>query len=270
MSTLTRSAPSRPALLLVALALGACTAEPRSPDADDPQVVRSPTDSAKRVYRAEGSESLGVALDIVLDNSGSMRDDAAGDTRPKSVVAREAIERMLDATDSAVAKRPDFPVKIAIHIFNRDVETVLPMQPYDRDSVRAALERVPRPYGGTAIGRAMTVARRALYRSGVFRKNMLVITDGENTTGPSPRTVAREIFERSDGGVRMFFVAFDADAKQFDFVRDVRGETVAAANGEALATALDGIYRGKVLAEAPDSGAAPRARDSTSTRKPRP
>ena len=239
------------------LLLAACTAKVDVSTSDssrggDPQVVRSMADSTKLVYKAEGDEGFGVALDVVLDNSGSMEDRAPGDDRPKYVVAREAIERMLDATDSAIAKRPDYPVKIAIHVFSNRVTTMLPMQPYNRDSVRAAIARVPEPDGGTAIGRAMAAARQELYRSGVFRKSMIVVTDGKNTNGPSPRRVAREIFERSEGGVAMYFVAFDVEADAFDFVREVKGETVAAANGPALAQALDDLYRGKVLAEAPD------------------
>ncbi len=237
-----------------------------SADPIDSQVVRSAADSTRYVYKAQVDEGLGVSLDIVLDNSGSMDAEAKGDTRPKYIVAREALERMLDATDSAIAKHPDFPVKIAIHVFSSQVETVMPIQPYNRDSVRAALARVPAPNGGTAIGRALSAARQELYRSGTFRKNMLVLTDGENTSGPSPRDVAHEIFERSEGGVRMFFVAFDVDATTFDFVQDVKGETVGAANGAALTQALDRLYQGKVLAEA--MNVEPPNIDST--RKPKP
>ena len=225
---------------------------------DDPQVVRAPADSARLVYKSEIDEGVGVALDIVLDNSGSMEEVARGDVRPKYLVAREAIERMLDVTDSAVSKRPDFPVLVALHVFSTDVETVLPMQPYRGDSVRAALERVRPPRGGTAIGLGIDAARRVLYRSGVFRKNILVVTDGENTSGPEPERVAQEIFERSEGGVRMYFVAFDVDAANFAFVRSVRGEVVSAANGRALTAALDTLYQGRVLAEALDAGEGPR------------
>ena len=37
----------------------------------------------------------------------------------------------------------------------------------------------------------MDVARAGLYRAGTFRKYILVVTDGENTNGRSPRRVAR-------------------------------------------------------------------------------
>ena len=147
-------------------------------------------------YQAEVEEGLGAAVAILVDTSGSMKEDAPGDSRPKYVVAREALETMLDATDAFVAKRPDFPIKIGIYSFSSDVSTVLPLQPYDRDVVRAALARLPRPGGGTAIGEAMRAARPDLYRAGVFRKYLLVVTDGENTVGPQPgRRGARHLPE---------------------------------------------------------------------------
>ena len=63
----------------------------------------------------------------------------------------------------------------------------------------------------------------------------------------------------------MYFVAFDIDADEFAFVREVRGEVVGASNGDALRARLDEIYRGKILSEALDAGETnPAAADSTS------
>ena len=258
----TRAARIVPGVFALLLLAG-CDGSAQSDVADSSVQNREP-------YRSEVDEGLGIALDIVLDNSGSMRDTARGDRRPKYVVAQEAIERMLDATDSAVAKRPDFPVLVALHVFSDDVRSVLPMQPYNRDSVSAALARVGRPVGGTAIGRGIDEARKALYQSGVFRKNILVVTDGENTSGPSPSSVAREVFDRSAGGVRMYFVAFDVDAAKFAFVRSVKGEVIGAANAAALGAALDTLYQGRVLAEALDAGEGrvPPSSDSAARAKP--
>jgi hypothetical protein len=69
-------------------------------------------------YQAEVEEGLGAAIAILIDTSGSMKEDAPGDSRPKYVVAREALETMLDATDAFVVKRPDFPIKIGIYGFS--------------------------------------------------------------------------------------------------------------------------------------------------------
>jgi hypothetical protein len=125
------------------------------------------------------------------------------------------------------------------------------IQPYDRAALRATMANLPRPGGGTAIGEAMREARPDLYRSGVFRKYLLVVTDGDNTNGRSPDEVARDIFRKSEGAVQIYFVAFDTSPEKFAFLKEVGGDVIAAGTGTELKTALDGIYQGKILAEAP-------------------
>jgi hypothetical protein len=205
-------------------------------------------------YQAEVDEGLGAAVAILIDTSGSMREPPPGDSRPKYLIAQEALESMLDATDAFVAKRPDFPIKIGIYSFSSSVRMLRPIQLYDRAAVRATLANVPRPGGGTAIGEALSVARPDLYRAGVFRKYLLVVTDGNNTTGPGPDDVAREIFRKSEGSVQTYFVAFDTSPEKFAFLKDVGGDVMAAGTGPELRQALDGIYQGKILAEAPGAG----------------
>ncbi len=204
-------------------------------------------------YQADVDEGLGAAVAILIDTSGSMRDPAPGDTRPKYEVAEEALEAMLDATDAFVARRPDFPIKVGIYSFSSHVRTLRPIQPYDRAAVREALARVPHPGGGTAIGEALRQARPDLYRAGVFRKYLLVVTDGENTSGRSPDAVAREIWRKSEGAVQIYFVAFDTSADKFGFLKQAGGDVLAAGSGAELRRALDAVYQGKILAEAPAS-----------------
>ena len=205
-------------------------------------------------YQAEVDEGLGAAVAILIDTSGSMREQAPGDERPKHVVAHDAVQAMLDATDAFVTRRPDFPIKIGVYTFASSVHKVLPLQLYNRDAVRAALNVLPRPGGGTAIGDAMRDARPDLYRAGVFRKYLLVVTDGENTNGRDPQEVARTIFRKSEGAVQIYFVAFDTSPEKFAFLKEVGGDVIAAGSGAELRTALDGIYQGRILAEAIDAG----------------
>ena len=219
----------------------------------DRPAARSPAED-DAPYQAEVDEGLGAAVAILIDTSGSMRETAPGDTRPKYVVARQALLAMLDATDAFVAKRPDFPIRIGVYSFSSSVSRVLPIQPYDRAAVRAAFSLLPGPGGGTAIGEAMDEARPDLYRAGTFRKYLLVVTDGDNTNGPSPDSVARTIFRKSEGAVQIYFVAFDTSPEKFAFLKQVGGAVIAAGSGPQLGTALDGIYQGKILAEALDAG----------------
>jgi hypothetical protein len=101
----------------------------------------------------------------------------------------------------------------------------------------------------------MRVARPDLYQAGVFRKYILVVTDGENTTGRSPKDVAREIWGKSEGAVQVYFVAFDTSPEKFAFLKEVGGDVLGAGTGAELRHALDGIYQGKILAEAPPATA---------------
>jgi Mg-chelatase subunit ChlD len=205
-------------------------------------------------YVPEKTEGLGASIAILIDNSGSMKDRASGDSRAKYLVAREALQQMLASTDSFVARQPDFPVNVGLYQFSSDVTMLVPVQPYNRASLQSALDGMPTPRGGTAIGDAMDQARADLYRAGTIRKYILVVTDGQNTDGRSPDRVAREINARSEGAVRMYFVAFDVEASRFDFVHDVKGEVLEARNGLGLRASLDSIYRGRILAESMNAG----------------
>jgi Mg-chelatase subunit ChlD len=233
------------AVLLPSLLL-ACQPNPRH----DRSAAAPQESEADAPYQAEVEEGLGAAVAILIDTSGSMKDRAPGDSRPKHVVAQEALEAMLDATDAFIARRPDFPIKIGVYSFSSSVRTLRSIQPYDRSAIRSTLTNLPGPGGGTAIGDAMREARPDLYRAGVFRKYLLVVTDGDNTNGRSPDTVARDIWRKSEGGVQTYFVAFDTSPEKFAFLKDVGGDVIAAGTGPELRTALDGIYQGKILAEA--------------------
>jgi Mg-chelatase subunit ChlD len=202
-------------------------------------------------YQSEVEEGLGAAVAILIDNSGSMRQEAPGDGRAKFMVAQEAIEAMLDATDAFVVSRPDFPIKVGFYAFSSNVLRLRPIAPYDRSAIRTALAALPRPGGGTAIGEALREAQPDLYRTGVFRKYLLVVTDGENTTGRSPDIVAREIWRKSEGAVRVYFVAFDTSPEKFAFLKEAGGDVIGAGTGAELRRALDDIYQGQILAEAP-------------------
>ena len=234
---------------LLVVAAGACGVR-----SDDHPDTTSATPVASQKYVPAGDEGLGASVAIVVDNSGSMAKPAHGDTSPKYIVARRAIYDMLATTDSFVAKQPGFPVNVGLYSFSSGVTPIVPVRPYDRAALRQALSTIPGPSGGTAIGRALDVARADLYKAGTIRKYILVVTDGENTDGRPPREVAQQIAARSDGAVRQYFVAFDVDAKNFAFLRDVRGEVLSASNALSLRASLDTIYRGKILAEAVDAG----------------
>ena len=148
-------------IVVLALSLTAC-GDPRRSRASNPD------EASSAPYQSEIDEGFGAAVAILVDTSGSMRNDAPGDSRPKYAVAREALEAMLDATDDFVARRPDFAVKIGVYSFSSSASTVSPIQPYDRATVAsgagtvATARRRHRDRGGHACGEAGVVPCRCV------------------------------------------------------------------------------------------------------------
>ncbi len=200
-------------------------------------------------YKPTVSETFGVAVTILLDTSGSMGDRVPGGARTKDAAARDAIESMLKATGEFTAAHPDRKVRVALMHFAGSVSVDLPITDYDPAKVQEALALIPSPEGRTAIGDSLAEARRELYRSGCMSKHILVITDGENTTGVEPEDMAREIHRRSDGRVKLHFVAFDTDPEKFRFLEEIGGTLLSARGETQLEAALKEIYEDKILAE---------------------
>lgn len=255
-------------VVLVAIVVVAVVLFNVTPKASGPTAIvdadSAASNSGVGKYVAGVDEGLGASIALVLDVSGSMRDKTAGEKRPKYLVAREALRTILATTDEFVARQPDFPINVGLYTFSDEVTTEVPVARYNRSKLEAALTALGRPKGGTAIGDAMDVARTDLYKAGTFRKYILVVTDGANTSGRDPEEVAREIAARSEGAVRQYFVAFDIDKERFAFLKELNGDVLGAADGLALRTSLDSIYRGKILAEAMNAGEtqSPARRDS--------
>ena len=83
-----------------------------------------------------------------------------------------------------------------------------------------------------------------------MRQHLIAITDGENTSGPAPEMVARDLNARTRGEVAIHFVAFDTSARRFGFLKDVGGSAIEAADGAELEVCLGEIYSKRILAEA--------------------
>lgn len=233
-----------PIPLVLSLAVGGC-------ESRRPEVYTEETNQAQSApdtfYKSNVDEGMGASIAILVDHSGSMDENVDG--TPKWKIARDALAQMLAATDSFAVARPGFPVNVGIYRFDSEVEPLYPMARYDAARVKVALNGVADPNGRTAIGRALDFARAELYRAGTFRKYILVLTDGENTAGVEPADVAREIWRRSQGGVSMYFVAFNVAADHFRFVKEVGGEVFPANGAAALRSQLNDVYRSRILAE---------------------
>jgi Mg-chelatase subunit ChlD len=243
-----------PLAIGIALAVTGCEKKPRPsppPAAGggvDPAVVET-----NRIPLPQSEQRLCTAVVILVDTSGSMKDtvrDRGGQQRPKYEIAGEALRQVISYTGEWKKAHADRALQLAVYNFSSSARKVLPMREFDPDAAQAAISRIPPPGGGTAIGDAIEEAFKALYQSGCVRKYIVCITDGENTAGPRPDRVARQLFAQTNGEVEIHFVAFDTSARRFDFLKGVNGYVVEAADGAQLQGKLQEIYEKRILAEA--------------------
>lgn len=199
----------------------------------------------------------GLAAAIVIDVSGSMDQTVAGTGgrhEAKIAIARRAAQDLVEQFVRYAQEHQGEPVLLGLYEFSErgtdaDCRPIVPMGAPDRNRAINALARIYAD-GGTPIGHAMITAKRELDATGLSRRHLLVVTDGENTSGVEPGAVTLGISRRPEAErPSIYFVAFDIDAARFGGVRDAGGLVLAAANAKELNDTLDTLLRGKILLE---------------------
>jgi hypothetical protein len=201
----------------------------------------------------------GVAVAILYDTSGSMKQavrNAKGGTSPKYVIANRALTTIAKqiqtfATNSAsggVRK-----VEAGLFIFDGDsAKEAVRFGPFKPAPFEAFASSFTHPGGNTPLGNSLVVCAQALMNSPLSRKHVLIITDGENSVGPTPSAVfprLKKEAEEKHATLSVHFVAFDVAAKVFDSVKKQGATVVAATDEGTLFTQLQFILQKKILLE---------------------
>ena len=221
--------------------------------------IRNPVEDALRpVAPAQSRE--GIVAAILIDTSGSMGSpvqDANGTPQPKIAIAQRAALNLVNQFDMYAREHPDQPIFLGIYEFSErnkgeSCRTVIKLGPPDVEAARAAIMKMHAD-GDTPIGDAMIKAKRDVDATGLSKRHILVITDGENTKGYSPVDVTRVISAQTEKArASIYFVAFDVAAAKFNEVKDSGGLVLAASNETDLKGTLDYLLTGKILAEQPE------------------
>ncbi len=201
----------------------------------------------------------GVALAIVYDTSGSMKDavlDKDGKAAPKYLIANRAlaaIVRQIQTFSTNSASGAPRSIEAGLFVFNSPgAREAVKFGPFDAAAMENWARRFASPSGNTPLGNALDAAARAVLKSPLPRKHVLVITDGMNTAGPPPADVLPRLklrAEREHYSLSVHFVAFDVDAKVFDAVKKLGATVVGAADEKQLDSQLDFILQKKILLE---------------------
>jgi von Willebrand factor type A domain len=174
-------------------------------------------------------ETFGIAFALVMDCSSSMNEA------------------------EMFSKTKETPVKLAVYKFSARPERVWPAKESfatpDAAQAVAAIDAI-KGSGGTAIGDAVIAATKDMNASGFTDVHILVVTDGENTNGLSPDTVASE-FAKLPPQYRpnVYLVAFDLNATVFSRVKANGWRVLSASDGKELSTTLESVVGGEILLE---------------------
>jgi hypothetical protein len=205
------------------------------------------------------ADDAGVALAIVFDTSGSMKDRvkaANGSQAPKYTIANRAltgVAKALSTYAKAGGTNNQREVQTALFTFRGDhVRQTMALKPLDADELQRWADNFSDPKGNTPLGEALSLSTKCLLASPLPRKHILVITDGMNTVGPKPEGVLpglKKEAARKGLDLGVHFVAFDVDAKLFEPLRKQGVTVVPAADEKQLTARLDFILQKKILLE---------------------
>ncbi len=208
---------------------------------------------------AAAADEEGVALAIVYDNSGSMKQpvrDETGKMTPKYIIARRALEAVVKQLQTFAAKpAPGAPRKIEAGLFvfrGNGARELVKFGPFDPGAAQEWTDHLPLPSTGTPLGYALSQAGRAVLNSKLARKHVLVITDGVNTVGPDPSETMPKLKQQAGqehASLSVHFVAFEVDAKVFAPVKQLGATVVGAVDEKQLNTQLEFILQRKILLE---------------------
>ena len=201
----------------------------------------------------------GLAAIVLVDVSGSMKDrvrDGDGERRRKIEIARRTAVDLVAAFARYARDHRDERVQVGIYEFSKRrgepaARVVVALEAPDEAVARARIETMTAE-GGTPIGDAVVVARRALDASQLRRRHLIVLTDGENTDGRDPTDVVRAL-ERQNDEVRagLYFVAFDIAADVFAPIKEAGGLLLSAKDGPELTATFTELLSDRILVEAP-------------------
>jgi uncharacterized protein YegL len=201
----------------------------------------------------------GVALAIVYDTSGSMREvvkDKMGKPAAKYVIANHAlssITRQIQAFTTNSVTGEARRVDVGVFIFNSPgARAVVPFGKFDSLAIENWSRTFDAPSGGTPLGNALDAAAQAVLRSPLSRKHVLVITDGISNIGPTPAAVMPRLMQqaqRNHEQLSIHFIAFDVNGKVFEPVKKLGATVVEALDEKQLDAQLSFILQKKILLE---------------------
>lgn len=190
------------------------------------------------------------AIMFMIDTSGSMAN--ALENKVKIESARDAVFAALDRLKEYNDKNGDLKVGISYIDSNDNIASLAPLKDFDYHALRIEAGKIISTNSSTPLGRGLVYCERELDSTGAISKSILMLTDGENSSGKEPDEVYKRIIETNekeqDFKTNLNVVAFDVDKKRFRSLEDLGARVVQADSGKELLEEM--IKSSEVLLEA--------------------
>lgn len=265
------------AFLLFRLMAGRPAVEPASAPAAETEDTYALRFGEGFLPQYASRDDLGISVVLAVDSSGSMADVPAAGGGPKYRQAAEAFGQVVDVLERLTRDSPEGQViKAGVLVFNSEVREVMPLTTLDSGGLARlrSLVRDPatfRPGGQTAIGAALERGVEWLAQSGTILRSVIVVTDGENTTGVAPAWVLSAVYNNRNtasapdlpvftNSTLVSFIGFDIDAGRFRALERYGARITSASDQAQLAAVLSNLLEAdirKLESSGPDGSAKP-------------
>lgn len=204
---------------------------------------------------------MGISIVIAVDVSGSMSSPPSSGGDEKYIQATNALTTVAEYLENLAKNQKDIKINVAVLKFNTQVETVLPITSLNADGItKLKSVCVPtkfQPGGNTAIGLAMEKSSEILAQSGTIFNSMIIISDGENTSGTHPSVVVKAIYENANNKSTndiviststqlISFIGFDISSSKFGGLQSNGVRVTSAGNQEELQDRLKNLLEADI------------------------
>ncbi len=206
-------------------------------------------------------DDLGISIVIVMDVSGSMSEVPKTGGPQKFIQAAGSLATVADYLERLASSQPDLKINAAVLRFSTTVSTVFPLTVLDAQSIQnlkaVCVSEQFLPRGNTAIGLALERGAEILAQSGTIFNSLILVTDGENTSGTDPEKVIEAIYENrnnrstSEYPVRtstqlLSIIGFDINSPKFERLHQLGARVMAAGNQSELEKNLKALLEADI------------------------
>jgi von Willebrand factor type A domain len=208
-------------------------------------------------------DDLGLSIFIAIDCSGSMDDlpKSGDEVKRKYQIASESLTEIISFLYNFyknTSQKENLKLKVGLAKFSSTVDILFDLSELNEANFEKLKSITSdknnfQPSGNTAIGETLKVCSEQLEQSGTIFKSLIVITDGENTTGVSPDTVLDAIVNNRNNkstkdfpvltsNILVSFIGFDVNAETFSTMHQNGARIMSASNKIELNESLKNLF----------------------------